>query len=92
MNGLNLNLKLEQDDPPRLSRLTRMLGPFSSVVERATRNGEVGCSIQPMGNYILLLSQADVTGHKGYLLFNTLSRLASQPHLKLQPSTLERER
>ena len=23
--------------------------PFSSVVERATRNGEVGCSIQPMG-------------------------------------------
>lgn len=24
--------------------------PFSSVVERATRNGEVGCSIQPMGN------------------------------------------
>ena len=25
------------------------LCPFSSVVERATRNGEVGCSIQPMG-------------------------------------------
>ena len=23
--------------------------PYSSVVERATRNGEVGCSIQPMG-------------------------------------------
>ena len=50
LNGLNLNLKLEQDDPPRLSRRTRVLGPFSSVVERATRNGEVGCSIQPMGS------------------------------------------
>jgi hypothetical protein len=27
--------------------------PFSSVVERATRNGEVGCSIQPVGTFLL---------------------------------------
>ena len=26
-----------------------MYSPYSSVVERATRNGEVGCSIQPGG-------------------------------------------
>jgi hypothetical protein len=26
-------------------------GPLSSVVERVTRNDEVGCSIQPAGNH-----------------------------------------
>jgi hypothetical protein len=28
--------------------------PLSSVVERVTRNDEVGCSIQPAGKFILL--------------------------------------
>ena len=38
-----------------LSMKATNLSPYSSVVERATRNGEVGCSIQPMGNMFCAL-------------------------------------
>jgi WD40 repeat protein len=33
--------------------------PFSSVVERATRNGEVGCSIQPVGIFLFVIAFGD---------------------------------
>ena len=40
--------------PPQRINKNLISCPFSSVVERATRNGEVGCSIQPVGSFFLL--------------------------------------
>ena len=46
---------------------TTAICPFSSVVERATRNGEVGCSIQPVGSLFIRTSDSIIVVSRSLL-------------------------